>query len=183
MKALPPGYRFLDNPASVGVAPPLPKVLVEARRHFGVLELRGPDDNPSIIKWASELGISDTYNDDAIPWCGLFVAIVVKRTGRTPVAQPLWARNWAKFGVVSTASSLGDILVFKRGNGGHVGFYVGHDSTSYHVLGGNQADSVNVMRLEKSRCIAVRSPVYKNRPKSAVSVQLSPHGVLSRNEV
>lgn len=50
------------------------------------------------------------------------------------------------------------MLVFDRAGGGHVGFYVGEDLTSYHVLGGNQGDRVSIMRLEKSRCVARRWP-------------------------
>ena len=50
------------------------------------------------------------------------------------------------------------MLVFDRAGGGHVGFYVGEDLTSYDVLGGNQGDRVSIMRLEKSRCVARRWP-------------------------
>lgn len=49
-------------------------------------------------------------------------------------------------------------MVFDRAGGGHVAFYVGEDATHYHVLGGNQSDSVNVMRIAKDRCIARRWP-------------------------
>jgi cell wall-associated NlpC family hydrolase len=35
---------------------------------------------------------------------------------------------------------LGDVLVFRRGGGGHVALYVGEDEEAFHVLGGNQAD-------------------------------------------
>jgi len=51
------------------------------------------------------------------------------------------------------------VLVFDRAGGGHVGFYVGEDLTSYDVLGGNQGDRVSIMRLEKSRCVARRWPI------------------------
>jgi hypothetical protein len=41
--------------------------------------------------------------------------------------------------------------VFTRSGGGHVGLYVGEDATHYHVLGGNQANLVSIMRLAKGR--------------------------------
>jgi hypothetical protein len=49
-------------------------------------------------------------------------------------------------------------LVFKREGGGHVGFYLGEDASSYQVLGGNQDDAVSVARLPKTRLIASRCP-------------------------
>jgi hypothetical protein len=48
---------------------------------------------------------------------------------------------------------LGTILVFSRGSGGHVGVYMGEDSTHYHVLGGNQSDRVSVARIPKTRLL------------------------------
>jgi len=46
-------------------------------------------------------------------------------------------------------------LVFWRGTKsgwqGHVGFYAGEDATHYHVLGGNQSDSISITRIRKTR--------------------------------
>jgi hypothetical protein len=56
----------------------------------------------------------------------------------------------------------GAVLVFKRPGGGHVGFYVGEDATSYFVLGSNQADSVCIERISKDRCVALRWPTESN---------------------
>lgn len=75
----------------------------------------------------------------------------------------------------------GRVLVFERAGGGHVGFYVGKDLTSYHVLGGNQGDKVSVVRLEKSRYISRRSPI--ERPVVGKTVMKAIAGVpLSSNE-
>jgi len=49
---------------------------------------------------------------------------------------------------------LGDVLIFTRGIGGHVGIYVREDDKCYHVLGGNQSDSVYITSKGKERCIA-----------------------------
>ena len=77
----------------------------------------------------------------------------------------------------------GDILVFSRGNGGHVGFYVGEDDTCYHVLGGNQSNMVNVTRILKSRCISIRRCSWKiSQPLNVKVVKLSPNGIISTNE-
>ena len=129
--ALPSKYKWLENE-------PAPKMLLEALRHYGTLEHVGPNNNPSIVKWAAELGksVSDVYKADSVPWCGLFMGIVAKRAGYDLPKSPLWALNWGTFGERSECAKLGYILVFVRNGGGHVGLYVGEDATAYHVLGG-----------------------------------------------
>ena len=111
--------------------------------------------------------------------------MVVKRAGWDVVAGPLWARNWANFGrkVEDGQAALGDVLVFSRDGGGHVGFYVGEDAGYFHVLGGNQSDQVNITRIAKSRCIAVRRPKWRTaQPAGVVKVQLQASGAVSTNE-
>jgi hypothetical protein len=72
-------------------------------------------------------------------------------------------------------------MVFERPGGGHVGFYVGEDAAAYHVLGGNQGDSVTIARIEKQRCIARRWP--EGQPVIGKPVMLSSGGrPISRNE-
>ena len=135
----------------------------------------------TILEWAKELGIKD-YTADSIPWCGLFMAIVIKRAGREPVDRPLWAQNWVKFGVVSHTPMLGDILVFGRDGGGHVGIYIGEDKNYYFVLGGNQGDQVNIVRILKSRLIEARRPAYRAQPANIRRVHLTINGDISTNE-
>jgi uncharacterized protein (TIGR02594 family) len=160
-----------------------PKILVEAIALFGTKEVVGPQHNPVIINWADALGFKRVYTADEIPWCGLFVAICAKRADKDVVKDPLWARNWAKWGTKQTVAMLGDILVFSRGGAGHVGFYVGEDAKAYHVLGGNQGNEVSVVRIDKSRCIGIRrTPWRVAQPKEVVQVFLDAKGNLSTNE-
>lgn len=179
---LPARYAWLANE-------PGPKMLVEALKHYGVLEYRGADNNPDITAWAKEIGgdIASTYTQDSIPWCGLFMAIVAKRAGKTFPANPLWALNWKDFGVKATVPMLGDVVVFSRttptgGKAGHVALYVGEDNTAYHTLGGNQSDSVCITRMAKSRLYAVRRPIYNVQPANVRKVVLASDGNLSVNE-
>lgn len=170
---IPAGYEYLGQ---LGV---LPKTIQEGLRLYGTVEVPGRGSNPTIIGWAKTLGLNSVYSDDSIPWCGLFAAIVARNAGKTVVKDPLWARNWAKFGteVATRVSgklvakdgrkpSLGDVLVFERGTGGHVGFYAGETATHFIVLGGNQSDKVCMAALDKKRCISVRRPTYINPPAS-----------------
>ena len=133
----------------------------EAKRLMGTREKPGPASNQTLLDWAKELDIK--YPGDDIPWCGLFVAHCIGSTlTEEPLpANPLAARAWRKAGQPCQAG-LGAILVFWRGSPtgglGHVGFYKGEDTDAYHVLGGNQSDSVSVARVAKNRLLGARWP-------------------------
>lgn len=169
-------YNFLKTEKS-------PKVIVEAFKYYGLKEFVGPQHNPKIIQWSKELGLGNVYTNDEIPWCGLYVAYVCKQTGKEVVKDPLWARNWVKWGTKESIAMLGDVLVFSRGSGGHVGFYVGEDKKCYHILGGNQGNAVSVVRINKDRCIGIRRTKWSiSQPKAVRQVFLSDKGVISEDE-
>lgn len=176
----PPAYAWLAN---VGQ---LPRTIQEAMRLYGTAEVVGKGSNKTIIGWRDELNLAgvkiDGYSDDDIPWCGLFAAIVAHRAGKPVVKDPLWARNWAKFGKKSPAPGLGDVLVFGRNGGGHVGFYVAEDASAFHVLGGNQSNKVCVTRIAKNRLLACRRPPYNKQPASVKPYRVAAGGSLSTNE-
>jgi len=142
-----------------------PAWLMAARKLLGTREAAGAANNASILGWAKLLGVKVLgiiYNADSTPWCGLFVAHCLRAAGidLSSMKVGVRAKAWATWGSAIAADRLapGAILVFDRAGGGHVAFYVGEDSTHYHVLGGNQGDRVSIMRLEKSRCVARRWP-------------------------
>lgn len=160
-----------------------PKILMEALKLLGVKEVPGTGDNLEILKWAESFGLEKEYRKDDIPWCGLFVAYVVKMAGLEGVENPLWARNWAKFGTKQSVAMLGDVLVFIRDGGGHVSIYVGEDLLCYHVLGGNQSDMVCITRIRKERCIAIRRSPWKiAQPDNVRVIKLDATGATSTNE-
>lgn len=159
-----------------------PRMIAVALSLFGVHEGIGNADSPILMAWAAEVGLTSTYSHDSIPWCGLFAAVVAKRAGKPVPAGPLWALNWARFGQDGGQPELGDVLVFTRPGGGHVGFYVGEDGGAYHVLGGNTRDDVSIARIDKHRLYACRQPAYQAKPASARPYILSPSGPLSGNE-
>jgi uncharacterized protein (TIGR02594 family) len=158
-----------------------PKLLMFALKLYGITETPGAANNPEILRWAKLCKIRD-YVKDATPWCGLFVAYVVLSTGWKVVDWPLGAINWAKFGVPVQVAMLGDILVFKRPGGNHVGIYVGEDHLYYYVLGGNQGDKVCILRIAKSRCIAKRRPPYTIQPANVRRIFLKDGAPVSANE-
>lgn len=187
---LPQPYRWLE-------AEPGPRMIIEALKEFGVLEAPGAANNPRILAWQRELQAAGFgrdyggfYDADAIPWCGLFMAVIAHRANieRRPPRNPprlyLAALEWASFGVFvpKGAAALGDVLVFKRGGGGHVGLYVGHDARAFHVLGGNQADKVTISRIARTRLVAARRPAYRAEPANVRPIPLHASGGLSVNE-
>lgn len=179
-------------------AEPGPRMLLEALKLYGTLETPGTADNPVILAWADEIGAAERtayakwaaswYQDDSTPWCGLFMAVCAVRSNtgnradRRPPEKYLSAAEWAKFGVKSPSAELGDVLVFRRPGGGHVGLYVGEDAATYHVLGGNQSDTVNVSRIARARCVAVRRVPYLSKPVNVRKVHMAADGPVSANE-
>lgn len=169
-------YKWLLNEGA-------PKMIVEALKLYGIKELPGNADNPEILSWAIELGLPRVYSHDEIPWCGLFMAIIAKRAGKKLPKDPLWALNWVNFGNPVHIAMLGDVLVFKRSQGGHVGMYVGEDDDSYHTFAGNQSDAVNIKRISKVRCVGVRRPDYLiGQPANVRVIHLLPDSSESQNE-
>jgi uncharacterized protein (TIGR02594 family) len=159
-----------------------PRILVQAVKLIGTKEIVGKAHNPIILDWAKQLGIK-AYTNDEIPWCGLFIAYCAHKAGVEVVDGPLWALNWAKYGTKESNPMLGDVLTFKRDGGGHVGLYVGEDRTHYHVLGGNQNNQVNVMRIAKTRLHQARRTVWKiAQPSNVRVVKLETKGEISQNE-
>lgn len=172
---LPKAYRWLQQETA-------PRHLLKAVELFGITETVGSSNNPVIMGWAKETGLEKVYTADSIPWCGLYMAVVMHRAQRPVVEGPLWALNWNKFGVRVSTAMLGDILTFTRNGGGHVGIYVGEDASAYHVLGGNQGDRVSVVRIAKSRLSQIRRPEYTSQPTNIRKINLSATGSLSTNE-
>lgn len=161
---------------------PGPKMLLEALKLYGTVEGAGAKDNPTILGWAAELGLTNTYSRDSIPWCGLFIGVVAKRAGKEVVKSPLWALSWAEFGAAVDTPKLGDVLTFKRNGGGHVALYIGEDASTYHCLGGNQSDKVCITRIAKVRLFKARRPVYNVQPDNVRKIKLAGTGQISTNE-
>lgn len=160
---------------------PGPKMLLEALSLLGTKEKLGNANNPRILGWATEAGIAG-YTADSIPWCGLFLGVCAHRAGKALPEKPLWARSWALFGTKSAKASLGDVLVFSRNGGGHVGIYVGEDDGCFHILGGNQGDSVSIVRIAKNRLIAARNHYAVAAPGNVRAIKLAANGRISTNE-
>lgn len=161
-----------------------PRMVREALALFGTIETTGSANNPIIVNWAKETKTKDDdwYNADSIPWCGLFMAVVAQRAEKDLPKGVLSALSWTNFGTKVKDAALGDVLVFQRKGGGHVGLYVGENDNYYYVLGGNQSDKVCITIIAKNRCVSINRPKYNIMPESAKKYYYNASGVVSTNE-
>jgi uncharacterized protein (TIGR02594 family) len=160
-----------------------PKILVAAVEMIGTKEIVGKKHNPIILGWAEKLGLGNVYKADEIPWCGLAMAYAAHVAGKEVVKSPLWALSWVNYGTRVFEPMLGDILVFTREGGGHVGMYVGEDHECYHVLGGNQSNAMNVTRIAKMRLHQARRTAWSvAQPENVRKIFLDAKGKVSTNE-
>lgn len=157
-------HRALLGPPAPGITPNYEKMpwFEEAMNLIGLQEKVGAGSNPQILEMAEDLDID--YNDDDVPWCGLYVAHCIGSTlMEEPLpGSPLGARKWLGFGE-AVDPQVGAVMVFWRGKKsgwkGHVGFYAGQAGSEYLILGGNQKNSVNITKIAKSRLLGARWPV------------------------
>lgn len=176
---LPARYAFLN---AIGT---LPRMVSVALGELGTVETPGAGNTPRIMQWADAVGIERIgykYSGDSVPWCGLFMAWVALKAGKPVPAGPLYALNWGAFGGKAHQPLLGDVLTFVRPSGGHVGLYIGESASTYHVLGGNQSDSVSITEIAKTRLRAVRRPPMSVPPASMKPWLIGASGLVSRNE-
>lgn len=135
-----------------------PAWLADARAHVGLREVYGAPTEPTIQKWLTTLGA--WWRDDETPWCGTFVAGILKPHGFDLPKHWYRAKGWLDWGMKLEQPELGCIVVFERQGGGHVGFVTGRDRLgNLVVLGGNQGDAVNERSFSKDRVLGYRWPI------------------------
>jgi len=131
-----------------------------AKTYIGTVEGPGPANNPVVIEMYATVG-HDWVEHDAVAWCAAYVGHCIERAGLRSTRK-LNARSYLDWGVpVDLADAQeGDVVIFSRGDPsgwqGHVGFFVRTVGASIEVLGGNQADAVNVKRYSKAKLLGVR---------------------------
>lgn len=177
---IPPKFSFLEG---IGT---LPNLVVASLNYLGLKEYPGTtNNNPVIMNMAKSLGISNIYQNDEVAWCALYMCHLCKITNKPmPFTgyDILRAKSFENWGVASPQASLGDVLVFKRPEGAHVGLYIAESPTTYFVLGGNQSNSVNITEIAKNRLTAVRRYYSIAPPASVKPYMTNSSGNISINE-
>ncbi len=159
----------------------IPPWIEIAQRKMGLHEVR---DNKALKEFLKSDG--HALGDPAkLPWCGDFVetCIAVALPNEAMIANPYWALNWLKFGldVPKDKPVLGAIGAAERNGGGHVFFVVGHDKDNYHALGGNQSNSVSIVKMPKARVKGLRYPRTFAMPAKPLAYSTF-NGKISTNE-
>ncbi|UZA15841.1 TIGR02594 family protein [Moraxella bovis] len=145
------------------------KWVAEARKYIGTKEIKGVKHNPIVLElWACAFkaknqAVPAVFKNDETAWCGGFVAGVMAKSGlgqHIPSGFAM-ARSWLNAGTKLNNPAYGCVVVFWRGTPksptGHVGFVVGRDKAgNLMVLGGNQADAVNIKPFAVSRVLGYR---------------------------
>lgn len=161
---------------------PLPPWLDKAFRYRGLKEIPGKRHNPTIIGWLIKL--KAWWREDETPWCGTFVAEMLRQSGITPPKHWYRAKAYSDYGTkVSFETSayvipFGAICVKSRKGGGHVFFAVARsaDGKIIYGLGGNQSNAVNIAQFKVSDIDHVRWPpsgVQKLELPKATSAELA----------
>ena len=148
----------------------LPRHMQIAYDLIGTKEIIGTQHSPIIMHWAKELGLDKIYTNDELAWCGLFFAYVMAKAGRRVVLPGNDRYDYLRalkyqdvVNVVEVPEGqecVGDILIFKRPEGGHIGFCASMSADTYNVLGGNQGNQVSLTNIIKSRCVKRLRPIY-----------------------
>lgn len=136
----------------------------EAWSLVGQKEIGGPAANPKIIELFHDAGMAE-FTSDETAWCAAFVSACLARSGIAPLKgyDAVRARSYAAFGTEIDLETprVGAIAVLATGEAGsqrHTGFVTGWSRTHIMILGGNQANSVNVTPFERVRLVALRWP-------------------------
>lgn len=171
----------VQPPAKIDLADRFPWMAIGLTKK-GLIEDR---DNKELREFLKSDG--KTLGDPAkLPWCGDYVetCIAVALPDEILPNNPYLARNWTKFGK-DVKPSYGAVMAFwrgtKTGTSGHVAFYYAEDATHYHVLGGNQSNSVSVTRIARNRLLAARMPLTGG-PYPAITRTVAASGEVSENE-
>ena len=136
-----------------------------AHRFVGLSEMPGHNVNHPLIMAMLTLD-ADWPSNDEVPWCAGYVGFVCWLAG-LPRTRSLRARSWLTVGtsVELAEASVGDVVILNRGGPqdpsvidapGHVGFYLSHDTTFVHLLGGNQSNRVHTSPYPHINLLGVR---------------------------
>lgn len=129
-----------------------------AKAFLGASEGRDGGAISAFIKKSTGVKLDPTQT----AWCAAWLNAVFQSQGIQGTGK-LNARSFLDFGEEVKTPSVGDVVVFSRGDPsgwqGHVGLFAGFDSNgNIKVLGGNQGGRVSVQSYSKDRLLGYRRP-------------------------
>lgn len=137
-----------------------PEWLTKALEYLGLKEIKGSKHEPKILEWFKLIKMD--IKDDETAWCAAFVGGVLEEC-KIRSTRSAAARSYVTYGWDLKAPAVGCIVSFWRndpkGAFGHVGFVVGKDQhNNLMVIGGNQADEVNIKPFSVDRVLSYNWP-------------------------
>ena len=158
-----------------------PHWITRAGEHLGLREIPGKQTAPAIARWLRELRA--WWADDETPWCGVFVAAMLRPGGHPLPKHWYRARAWLDWGI-HCGPIPGCVVVFSRGGAGHVGFLMGRDKVGRLIVrGGNQGNAVTDAPFDPARVLGYRWPPDSALPAETTLPLLASNGApSSRNE-
>lgn len=131
-----------------------------ASLEIGQTETPGEASNPRILEYIRSVGRADSDFGDEFPWNSAFANWVLQKAG-VDSPNTHQARAWLRWGR-SVELQPGCVAIFWRGSPtaftGHVAFHLRTVGDQIEVMGGNQANGVNVSRIDKGRFLGCRMP-------------------------
>ncbi len=135
-------------------------ILFVSEKHVGLKEIVGAEDNATIVKWLTAMGIKNAK--DEIAWCAAAMNGILGECHVIGTGSPT-ARSFLTWGaqIPWEQKRPGDIVILQRGNQswqGHVGIYLKEDPNVAQILvrGGNQSNSYNEQWFPDDRVIGIR---------------------------
>ena len=135
-------------------------------------EISGAKDNPRIVEWLRNAGITWGNVTDEIAWCAAYMYELVGRVPNAPrpTTRRASALGWKDIGeeIPFDEAQPGDIVIFDRGKGrGHIGLFLRRKGRNILVHGGNQGNRVwpkyyGARKLLHVRRLHVEQPVHSN---------------------
>jgi uncharacterized protein (TIGR02594 family) len=109
-----------------------------------------------LAKAESHLGTNPT--GWARLWCARFIAVIAPDLANRLQAMggnPNWARDYARLPGAKRSGQVGDLVVLKRGKGGHIGIVKGFNANGDPiVISGNHGKKVGEGIYSKTRVLA-----------------------------
>ncbi|MBP1887513.1 MULTISPECIES: TIGR02594 family protein [Sinorhizobium] len=97
-------------------------------------------------------------NPARTPWCGHFMGMIARKSGRQPPKAYSFASSWLHFGapVRLAYARPGDVIVVRTGRGYHVGILSALSRSTAQLIGGNQSGRVQLSQFSRRQVVAVR---------------------------
>lgn len=133
-------------------------MLIIALDEYGTKGHSGPQNNDEVLKYFQDIGFS-WVTEDEVAWCSAFISWVAVKAGYEK-NKSLRARSWLNVGMEIANPAIGDICVLWRIDPksvfGHVGLFIKKDENYVYLLGGNQANSVNISKFPITQVLGYR---------------------------